>query len=544
LLAGVGCATALRDKGMEQSTATYEALREVRSARRHAVLVGVDTYEDPSFTRLKHARDDARVLSELFGAPETGGFHEVHLIEDATRGQFFEALRTVRDLLRPEDVLVVYFSGHGTRVLDGDHWRRFLVPSDGQSSDLEGTAIDLVELQGFFSTLPPARKSLVVDACFNGDGKSSARPADRDVPVEPLSPPATAMGPGEAHLFATSAGRPSREDDRLGHGVYTYFLIDAMSWSLDRADANGDRALTAWEAHDYARGRTLLHTNGLQVPEAAFRIVGEADLILAGDAEKRGNDRSLVYLYPASDEALDGAALVVDGRNKGSFPGSVPLSSGRHHFVLTDADGTVALDGHLTLAPGRAYSMEEIQRLATGPGAAVGWRMVGVASPPMDAIVGAGAIGPEVWYTARTRRGPGAGQYVDVSLGAAVSPSRFTDGGTTRVARPLAWATGSTGYQDDWFQLRYRLGWGVSLNWIPPNYFEEKRPGEIPYEHVSQAGWVFGASGPHVSSGWVMGRGWAATATVRAHAAGLDPDGMGIRFVPWVNIALGVETVR
>ena len=101
LLAGVGCATALRDKGMEQSTATYEALREVRSARRHAVLVGVDTYEDPSFTRLKHARDDARVLSELFGAPETGGFHEVHLIEDATRGQFFEALRTVRDLLRP-----------------------------------------------------------------------------------------------------------------------------------------------------------------------------------------------------------------------------------------------------------------------------------------------------------------------------------------------------------------------------------------------------------------------------------------------------------
>jgi len=250
----------------------------------------------------------------------------------------------------------VYFSGHGTmRLGNDDEPILFLVPSDAQARDLPGTSVELAELQRFFPRIRSERKALVIDACFHGEGKSSVQPTVRQeierMDAFPTLSRRVKLGQSEAHLFATSWGRPAREDDTLGHGVYTYYLLEGLTWNQLDSDANHDGLVTIYEAHDFARGATVSFTHGAQVPEAYFRVVGERDLVVTGEPEKRLESQlALIYYYDTADSALDGAALMVDGRSKGVFPGSMPVDPGRHRVTIVSAEGTVLFDRVIDIA--------------------------------------------------------------------------------------------------------------------------------------------------------------------------------------------------
>jgi hypothetical protein len=534
-----------RDKGLQPARTTLQALSASRPPRRVALVMGVDSYGDPAFDALRHARDDANALSEQLRSPQGGGFDEVVTLLDPTREEAVAGLVELSRGLRRDDTVLVYFSGHGTREratdapTDDAPWHRYLLPRDASARDLATTALELEAVQAWLSTLPAARRALVIDACFDGDGKGIAAPGAP--PLDPGGPPR--VGLGEAHLFATSAGRPSREDDHLGHGVYTWYLLDAMSWSFDTADIDGDGVLTAWEAHDHARGRTIEHTGGVQVPEAAIHVVGQADVVLAGSpSARRAADRALVYLYAGGPRDLDGARLIVDGRDKGALPGTVPLAPGRHHVVMHDAQGRTLVDGTMRFAPGVAYRADEVARLAQGPSRLVGWRMATASAPALARSIGAGALGPELWWARRRKEGTGTGLLGQIAVGLAAAPGRRVDGQQQLSGRPVAWASAAPGWQGDVGRLRLRAGGGLSLVWIPPSYTDGRDPSADPHAVPSEAGWLFGAVGPTLGAGWVLGRGTTVHLEIRPHVAALDPDGDGVlQLVPWTVGGLGLE---
>lgn len=544
-LLGVACPhKEVRDKGFVPASTTADVLSASLAPRRLALVIGVQDYHDPAFPDLHHAVDDARDLGAALERGAGGGYDEVRYLLDPDRQEVLDALRRLRGELRREDSLVVYFSGHGTRVLDGSTWRRFLLAADARPGDLEGTAIDLETLQTYFSGLPPARKALVLDACFSGDGKSVVRPSSLDPDELPEAPPlvgVAGLGPGEAHLYATSPGRPSREDDALGHGVYTHYLLDALSWSSRTADLDGDGLITAWEAHDHARSRTLEHTHGAQVPEAALRVVGMADVILAGDPQARARrETALVYLYPTQGDAWAGARVLVDGRDKGALPGTVAVRPGRHHVVLQgEGEGEERLvDGWVTLQADRAYRVDDLARVAQGPRRALAVRGLGLASPPLSVALGDGAAGVELWGALRANRGPQRGLYGEAALGYAMAPEREH----TSNARPVLTLSGAGGYQSDWRRLRYRGGWGLTGAWLPVDWVSGKPTGEIdPREHPTEAGWVLWATGPTVGLGVALSDGWALTLSGRAHVAWLQVEPDQARAVPWYSVGIGPE---
>ena len=532
-----------RDKGLEPARTTLEALAEVRPARRVALVVGVDRYGDPAFPDLRHAGHDAEAISEQLRSPQGGGFDEVHTLIDANRAEVVAGLQELARGLRRDDTVMLYFSGHGTRAaLPDGSWRRYLLTSDATSRDFATSALELEAIQTWLGTLPAARRALVVDACFDGEGKSVVPPGSAPEELPEGSP---RVGVGEAHLFATTAGRPSREDDKLEHGVYTWYLLDAMTWSFPDADADGDGVLTAWEAHDHARGRTIDHTEGVQVPQAAFQVVGEADVVLAGKpSARRARDRALVYLYPSGSHALAGAALTIDGRDKGLLPGTVPVAPGRHHVVVHDAEGQVVVDGTMRFAPGQSYRADEVARLAQGPSRMVGWRLATAASPPLDHAVGSGAIGPELWWAHRRNEGTATGLLSQVALGIGGAPARQVDGELQLTGRPVVWASGGSGFQGDIGRLRGRAALGLSTVWIPPSYggARPEAPPTNPSDVRSEAGWLFVAAGPSLGLGWVLGRGWTLHGELRPHLGALDADGDGtVSAVPWVVGGIGLE---
>lgn len=538
-----------RARGFEPAASTADELARTLQPRRMAILVGVDVYQDPVFPALRHAEADANALADVLADPRGGAFDEVVRLtgpEHTKRLDLFEALREARSLRR-EDTLVVYFSGHGTRVADAGRWRRFLLTSDSRARDLEGSAVDLAQLQEFFSTLPPLRKALVLDACFSGDGKSVVRPEAPPpgaVPTPSFAASLGALQPGEAHLYATSAGRPSRESDKLAHGVYTYYLLEALSWGFAEADLDRDGVITAWEAHDFARGRTVGFTDGVQVPEAALRVVGDGDVVLAGTEERRKRrEDALVYLYAGEEHELSGARVLVDGRPRGALPGTVSVRSGRHRIELVTEDGERLVDGSVTLGSGRAYRVEDLQRIAEGPSHLVGLRATWFTSPPLETSLGGGAGGLELYGVQRAARGPVRGMYGTWALGTAVSPTRGPAEDRVKDSRSLAWASGGMGYQVDLARLRTSVGGGLSVWHVPPDFDGERPEGKVdPALVPGEAGWFIGAFGPEAGLGWVLSDAWALTAHGRAHFAALDVDGDGASTaVPLVTASLGAQ---
>lgn len=93
-------------------------LSELMEGEYHALIIGNSRYQ--KLPELAGADDDARRVAEVL--EERYGFR-VQLLLDADRYQILSALDELRKALASEDRLVVYYTGHGHRQLEGrDAW--------------------------------------------------------------------------------------------------------------------------------------------------------------------------------------------------------------------------------------------------------------------------------------------------------------------------------------------------------------------------------------------------------------------------------------
>ncbi len=540
-----------RDKGLEPARSTAEELARSLGPRRLALVVGVDHYDDPVFGDLRHAVDDAAALAGQLSSAAGGGFDDVVLLADdgeVTRARVLAQLKVLATSVRREDVVVIYFSGHGTLVPDDDGTLApFLLVADSRARDLRSTALDLAAIQRFVASVPAQRKALIVDACFNGDGKSALGPrtAEAAAALEPdrsmtsLGQP----GVGEALLFATTMGRPAREDDELGHGTYTYYLLEALSWEAGQADLDGDGLITAYEAHDWARRRVVERTGGVQQPEAAFRVVGVHDVVLAGDpALRRASDRALVYAYLPAARPYRGARLAVDGRDKGGFPGTVATEAGRHRFQVRDRGGALLFEGSATVGKGQVLSVEDLRALVREDRQQMALQVGYLGGPPAawSALWGDGMVAIQVWSAARRAAPGGRGLFLGGALGVGVAPARTFAGRTFPEARTAFWLAPQVGWGRDVRRFRVRAALELRATLLPVDPIG--RDGDDDAVHATEAGWFFLSAGPTLCLGLVVSDRVAVVAGGDLQIAALDLNGDGrITANPFGGVSLGIE---
>ncbi len=544
-----GCvSTGLQQRGFSPSKSTAEALSKALEPRRVALVIGVDAYQNPMLPDLRFAGDDARKIAELLLSPDGGAFDRVELLvggDRVNRDSILRALRTIRNELLREDTFVLYFSGHGTLAeVEKGRGRLFLLPTDASPSDLVESALDLEVIREYLGDLPAERKALIVDACFHGEGKSvvdpEIGPGLEDLLDTTPQSEVRGLASGEAHLFASTLGRPAFEDPDLGHGVYTHYLIQAMTWRRGEADLNGDELLTAWEAHDFARGRTQQHTEGRQVAEASFRLVGQNDLLLAGDPNAApDSDHALLFHYGSDNSLYAANTLLVDGNAKGIFPGTFAVPGGRHHLEVRGPDGELTVDGYIDLKPGDSVSAKELGVLVREDRALQSFRVgYGGGPPQWGPLWGDGFLAIEGWAALRVPRGPGKGLFFGGTVGGGVSPTRRDLERLQQSGRGVFWASGEAGWGLDVRRLRLRGGWQLRLNLLPKAVLPGPEHPLLPEE----TGWLFVSTGPLLHAGVILDRRMSLVAAGTLHMTYLDPSRLGSpRAQAFGQVTMGLE---
>ncbi len=526
-IVNAGCAPHLgvTRKGLEKSNATWEELEPGFAPRRWAVVIGIDDFDDPTFTRLRHARDDAREFARVLASERYGAFDRVITLvtpERTDRRSILFELSRLRGDVRRQDTLVVYFSGHGTLEMSEDGQPRlYLVARDTRLTDLAGTGIDVEALRTFLHSLKPQRKVLILDSCFAGAGKSRVANATRKQlkeSVELWSRVAMSVGQSEAVLMASTLGGVALEDDSLRHAAYTYYLLNALTEDRAQADANRDGAVTAYEAHDFARVATMAHTEGEQVPEGYFRVIGRAEMYLSGAPDpEMAKEAALVYAYGGA--SARGMTLAIDGRSKGAFPRTVAVEPGDRRVEIRDAMGRVVADGRLRFARGQVYTLALLEEELLGYRRFFGMDVGGAiqASGPAELLWGKGAPRLAAVSGYRVRGGALRGLCVSFALGwtPATGGSWVDAIDTTQRARNIVDLGTSIVMRRNVWKTQVGVGWHASATYVPAVASESGSRPAAQAEFLPSQTWLLLPGGPVFWQGTEIGRNILATTEVR-----------------------------
>ncbi|MGJ1419014.1 DEAD/DEAH box helicase [Sphingobacterium spiritivorum] len=187
----------------------------------HGIFIGIDRFLSPSINWLNCARRDAVALYSLFSDNLDGDFHLMY-DENATRSTIENGVKHLWDCSE-DDIVIFSFSGHGTSTHE-------LVTYDTDVKNIPSTTVSLDLLSEWFKKIPAKQLICIIDCCFSGGMGAKALEVNyssRELRSgeELLS---QFSGSGRVILTASKATEPAWENGKLGHGLLTYHLLEAL----------------------------------------------------------------------------------------------------------------------------------------------------------------------------------------------------------------------------------------------------------------------------------------------------------------------------
>ena len=187
----------------------------VRLGKFHALVIGNNDYQSSGFSRLQSAVNDAtavsKVLKDRYG-------YQSKLLLNATRFDILSALNDMREELKPEDNLLVYYAGHGDLSEDGK--QGYWVPVDGQAK-VPATWISNAAVSDILGTMQARHVLVVADSCYAGALAGGSLPVFDASSSKRWSDWVKTMIDGRARIALTSGGVQPVPD--VGSGKHSYF---------------------------------------------------------------------------------------------------------------------------------------------------------------------------------------------------------------------------------------------------------------------------------------------------------------------------------
>jgi uncharacterized caspase-like protein len=222
---------------------------------KYALIIGNTEYADLGLAQLtapgKDAEDFARVLRDQ----DICAFDKVEVLLNQPSPVVIEAIDDFFDQKKPDDLLVLYFSGHGVRDELG---ALYLAVKNTNRFRLRSTAVKSDFIRETMDQSRSKRQVLVLDCCNSG-AFSQGMKAATGVSIGTAS--AFDVGYGRIILTASDSTQFAWEGDKVigetDNSLFTHFLVEGLQGEADR---DGDGRITVDELYDYAYERVKLAT--------------------------------------------------------------------------------------------------------------------------------------------------------------------------------------------------------------------------------------------------------------------------------------------
>jgi hypothetical protein len=235
-------------------------------------MVGIDSYKDQALA-LKYAAKDANDLQKLleaaakeyFNVDDTNRVFFYNLtinnkgeigttgIKGITpdRGNLIKTLEQIEFVSRPEDIVLLFFAGHGEIV---DQNQFLLLTAESTRDNFQG--LTMKEILDYMNKIPAGKRVLILDACHSGaainnldlaaySGKRDVSDAERESQrIKELDK--LARKSGFAIITASSSDQKAVELPQYEHGLLTFALLNAIVNSDNSLNEMNQLVLEKW----------------------------------------------------------------------------------------------------------------------------------------------------------------------------------------------------------------------------------------------------------------------------------------------------------
>ncbi len=277
---------------------------ETPRSKLFGLAVGINEYAGIGQPDLKCAVKDASLMVTMFarqrGVRFAGGGLASLEDEQVTKKGIVDAIRAAASESQPEDVFILYLSGHGTQVTapkpggPGRGWH-LVIPREKAGAELARQSAPeqaraWLSAEEFFQELSHVKAQPIVfmDSCHSGG--ATAQVQSKNV-VRDFRP----YGVGPIVMAACGEGELAWERPAGDHGFFTATLRDCLTTDFAAADTSKDGQLSIDEVFAYVQRRVLVDVGAagkMEEKEIVQRPVltpGAGDvsqLILAGQVKK------------------------------------------------------------------------------------------------------------------------------------------------------------------------------------------------------------------------------------------------------------------
>lgn len=278
--------TAASKSGIESEkvkfTVLYKGATEDKP-KLYLVTIGVNTYKNNKYN-LNYAQADADGVEKAVKQNSGSLFKEIVTYnirnDKAVKPTILAALDDIKKKSLQQDVLLVYYAGHGV-MTEGTNGEFYIVPHDvtqlyGKDDVLKEKGISATSLKQYAQEINAQKQVFILDACQSAGALETVavRGAAEEKAIAQL-----ARSTGTFWITATGSNQFATEFEKLGHGIFTYALLEGINGG---ADANADKKLTVRELSTFIENK---------VPELSEKYKGSAQF---PSAYSFGNDFPIV----------------------------------------------------------------------------------------------------------------------------------------------------------------------------------------------------------------------------------------------------------
>lgn len=246
------------EKSLTRLIATKQEKDKFEADPRVALLVA------PSYkgSGLSHLRYTVADMLELKAELERQGYTVIEIgPAEATSDSVRQSLQNAKQMFENsrQGTFLFAFSGHGFQSAseEGKPGKNYLVTTGANERNLEQEALALDEVQLLMKASGARRRVILADACRNVPDAKSSDPKRTMTDFQAAE--------GTVVLLSTSPGGVSYEDEEIQHGIFSYYVLEAL-----RGKAAKEGYITVFDLKTYLERMVVAHAIKKQKSQKPF----------------------------------------------------------------------------------------------------------------------------------------------------------------------------------------------------------------------------------------------------------------------------------